>query len=168
MKSPPVEDMFAELESEDGDEYILPRRSKTKIYYTRDELLALKDSPLVKVPQGMSPASEWFRYEMSSFVDLTSSLILWLEIILNCSIPSNDGPIGGHRSRQPQFMGDSIKDFSLTPTKGIKRGINRSLADHEDAERPFGRGLASSGRPRNLSVKPLLVDSDNFSLNGTI
>ena len=62
MKSPPVEDMFAELESEDGDDHVLPRRSKVKIYYSRDELLALKDSPLVKIPQGMSPASEWFRY----------------------------------------------------------------------------------------------------------
>lgn len=61
MKSPPVEDMFAELESEDGDDHVLPRRSKVKIYYSRDELLALKDSPLVKIPQGMSPASEWFR-----------------------------------------------------------------------------------------------------------
>jgi hypothetical protein len=61
MKSPPVEDMFAELESEDGEDQVIPRRFKKKTYYSREELLALKDSPLVKVPDGMSPASEWFR-----------------------------------------------------------------------------------------------------------
>jgi hypothetical protein len=62
MKSPPVEDMFAELSSEDGEDYVVPRRNRSKIYYSRDQLLALKNSPLVKEPQGMSPSSEWFTY----------------------------------------------------------------------------------------------------------
>jgi hypothetical protein len=60
MKSPPVEDMFAELDSESGDEYILPRKPRFKIYYTRDQLLSLKESPYVKIPEGMSPVSEWY------------------------------------------------------------------------------------------------------------
>ena len=62
MKSPPVEDMFAELESEDGEEYVFPKRGRIKIYYTRVQLLALKDSPLIRVPSGMSPSSEWFTF----------------------------------------------------------------------------------------------------------
>lgn len=62
MKSPPVEDMFAELSSESGDDVVMPRAASTrpKIYYQRDQLLALKESPHVKAPQGMSPMSEWF------------------------------------------------------------------------------------------------------------
>jgi hypothetical protein len=60
MKSPPVEDMFAELDSEDGDDYVVPRRTKPRTYYTRQQLLALKESPLVQMPVGMSPSSEWF------------------------------------------------------------------------------------------------------------
>jgi hypothetical protein len=54
--------MFAELSSEDGEDYVVPRRNRSKIYYSRDQLLALKNSPLVKEPRGMSPASEWFTY----------------------------------------------------------------------------------------------------------
>jgi len=85
-------------------------------------------------------------------------------MVPHSSVPSNDGLNVGHRSRQPQFMGDSIKDFSLTPTKGIKRGMNRGLTEHEEAERPFGRGLASSGRPRNLFVTHHHLENDTISL----
>jgi hypothetical protein len=61
-----------------------------------------------------------------------------------------------YRSRQPAFPGDSLKDFALASIKGPKRGLNRGLAEHndDDTNRPFGRGLVSSGRPRNPYAQP--------------
>lgn len=76
MKSPPVEDMFAELDSEDGEEYVLPKRNKVKIYYTRDQLLALRGSPLVKEPLGMSPSSEWFTFVLSGFIRNQAEMLI--------------------------------------------------------------------------------------------
>lgn len=72
MKSPPVEDMFAELDSDDGNDPSTPlkssmhetfgRDSRTgpKIVYGREELMRLRESPLVKKPEAMKGMMEWF------------------------------------------------------------------------------------------------------------
>jgi hypothetical protein len=60
----------------------------------------------------------------------------------------------GYRSRQSPFFGETGKDALLTPGKNTKRGNGRVPGESHDGEErlSFGRGLASSGRPRNLCV----------------
>jgi hypothetical protein len=67
--------------------------------------------------------------------------------------PSDSYP--GYRTRSAQLGSeqDSTREGPYTPGKDRRRGQVRTLGEGleaEDTGRSFGRGLASSGRPRNL------------------